>query len=386
METPLLSCGGEQMPQIAIVPFEGDIRLVNVPIAEINENLDGFPDAYECISSHINEGESVKIYIAINRNQPLDNASDYILISCTSGYGLSYRAFTNRQNGWSIATNLVAPWTVCKSVASGKYCVVGWDKTHKCYIASDIDDDISYPAEICDILPPGGISIRCPDAVMQGLWIGIACDSLYESYIDFTCTLSGHTSPTTKLIQSTEKTVQLLCGSDESASSLHIVCESELGVTASKDITVLPLSGGIPDGAPGGGGGDATTSTVTNIDLYANPDTVAPGGRSTIEVSVNGTGYYSQAITAKLEGNTSLDTILIAGVYSGNVWVGQDETAEYVTVTVISEQDPSISASVRIYIDQDGTAPDPGSHEEQLRRAFLQGYAAARALFGGGGK
>ena len=381
--------------QIAILPYDWNpyrdelniegVKFVDVPICA---DIGNFPGDLECISDHI-ESEYATVLISTKGDQPLDNLSDYIIVWAThlypyyqyGVYSVSYSCDPNDKYD-SYGFPPTPKWTVCKKTKNGYHGIV-YKTTDDLTQTSDFPN-VYHFATLGNILPPGGIQIRCPDAVMQGLFIGIACDSQVESYIDFTCTVSGQNSNSTKIVPCTSKTVQLLCGKDETASTLTIEATSALGLKASKTITVLPFSGGTPDNDPDGDGYTANSS-VTDIALYANPGTVVPGGRSTVEVSVNGTGNYSQAFTAKIEGNNSRNTYIVAGSNFCNVWVGNNETAEYVTVTATSVQDPTVTAAVNIYIDQDGTAPEPGSDDEQLQLAFLKGYAAARALFGGGG-
>lgn len=241
-------------------------------------------------------------------------------------------------------------------------------------------------------LPTGGIIIRCPDSVTQGLFIGIACDSIDKNYIDFTCELSGNTSPQTMLMPNSDKTVRLQCAKDEAAGSLTIEVASteNPALTASKTIAVIPHDwtypddeddpGGDPGGNPGGGGGWDETSMVTGVSLYVYPSTVVPGGRATVEVSVNGIGNYSQAFTARLSGHSSPETELFSAGYSCNVWIDKAETAEYVLVTVASVQDPTVTATEMIYIDYSGTEEE-GTTQQQLQQAFWKGFAAARAYF-----
>lgn len=131
---------------------------------------------------------------------------------------------------------------------------------------------------------------------------------------------------------------------------------------------------------PGGGGGDDETSLVTGIDLYVYPDTVVPGGRATIEVSVNGIGNYSKAFAARLSGHASSETELFAAGNSCTVWIAEEETAEYVLVTVVSVQDPTVTATEMIYINHSGTEEE-GTTQQQLQQAFWKGFAAARAYF-----
>ena len=133
------------------------------------------------------------------------------------------------------------------------------------------------------------------------------------------------------------------------------------------------------------------TSLVTDIVLSASPDTVTPGEHSSIFVKVKGIGYYLPAWNVQIDGHNSQKTNIAREGNFCNVWVSEDETAEYITVTATSVQDQTITASAIININHSTTEPgngtdsEPGIEDEQIRLAFLKGYAAARALFGGGG-
>lgn len=132
---------------------------------------------------------------------------------------------------------------------------------------------------------------------------------------------------------------------------------------------------------PGGGGGDDDeTPLVTGIGLNVYPRTVVPGGHATVEVKVYGIGNYSQAFTAELSGNASSKTKLVAGENSCNVWISEEETAEYVLITVTSEQDPYITATEMVYIDHEGDAEESPT-AWKIQMAYWRGFAAARAYF-----
>ena len=144
------------------------------------------------------------------------------------------------------------------------------------------------------------------------------------------------------------------------------------------NVAVYDPGGGGSDGGTDDeviGGGIILSSRVTDIVLTVSPDTVVPGGHSLIEVSVNGIGNYSQAFTAQIGGYASAATHMVTGGYTCNVWIAEDETADYVLVTVTSVQDPTITATTMIFIDQSATEDD-GTEAEQLRRAFWAGFAA----------
>lgn len=142
---------------------------------------------------------------------------------------------------------------------------------------------------------------------------------------------------------------------------------------------VDPGGGGDNPGGGGGGGGDETP-LVTGIGLNVYPRTVVPGEHATVEVKVYGIGNYSQAFTAELSGNASAETELVAGENSCNVWISEEETADYVLITITSEQDPYITATEMVYIDHDGMTEEDTT-EEQLQGTFWKGFAAARAYF-----
>ena len=150
------------MPQIAIVPIENDeinihsdnVRFVNVPIIEFDGNFDNFPGTYECISDHINEGKDVAVVISINRNQRLDEASDYMCISVRATGTIGLRVAINSEYGWSVATDMTAPWTVCDVLSSGKLSVVGWNGRLQQWHTVDFHDGIYANTKAYDILPP----------------------------------------------------------------------------------------------------------------------------------------------------------------------------------------------------------------------------------------
>lgn len=228
------------------------------------------------------------------------------------------------------------------------------------------------------------MSIRCPDSVRQGLFIFICCDSPEYQCVPFTCTLSGNTSSMTKLMQVNDRTVRLQCGSDETGSlTIQAEYQGDAGITASKSITVIPYDGG---GGGGNGGEDDydPTSSVTGITLSVFPETVLPGRYAAIYVTVNGVGDYSQKFTAQISGHNSADTQLVAGGYSCNLWVSEDETADSILVSVASVQDPTVTASAVVMVNYSGTEEDPTTEEpttEELQQTFWNGYSAARAHF-----
>ena len=148
--------------------------------------------------------------------------------------------------------------------------------------------------------------------------------------------------------------------------------------TVGVNVVAYDSGGNGSGGTPGdniGSSGDITSSLVTDISLSVHPDTVVPGGHSTVEVTVNGTGNYSRAFTAQIGGHASSGTHLVKGGYSCNVWVAEDETADFVLVNVASVQDPTVTATEMIYIDHTGTEEEKTT-EENLRLAFWKGFAS----------
>lgn len=301
------------------------------------------------------------------------NGLKILSVSSGEGYGAKFDFETKT---WIMSGTLV-------SFGSGATLVNGYACSWTNYNVYDQYGSLHLaPTEPEPLIPD--IIIRCPDSVRQGLFIIVACDcSYYEykqylseyffSYVDFTCTLSGHTSDKTFLMQNTDKSLRLQCGSDEGASELLLTVEVD-GETVSKAITVIPYT---PVGPGSGDNEYDTTSSVTDISLLAFPDTVAPGGYSIMLISVNGEGNYSQRITAEISGHTSADTQYFSDGYFCNIAVGKDETAESILVTITSAQDPTVSASVTVNVDHSGDTPiDPGTDEERLQRAFWKGFAA----------
>ena len=121
--------------------------------------------------------------------------------------------------------------------------------------------------------------------------------------------------------------------------------------------------------------------TVTDIKVTMYPDTVCPGGHAIFEVQVIGEGDYSEEYTLELNGQESGDTFVNEGRGLGNIWVAEDETADFVLLTVTSVENPLIQTSEMLYIDHE-TVEEPAATSEQLQRAFMQGCATARAYLG----
>lgn len=353
-------------------------REVDMPVVPFDgPAYSDFTGAEVYASDYISEEDGyVNVIIPIKAGQTTTAISDCILIICVASGSISYSVFVDNKPKSNASTIYEDPWVFFQT-SSGKYGVVARNNRDNVWGGFQFKTgDNSYVSAVYDLLPSANISdisIRCPDSVRQGLFIIVACDSPEQPYVDFTCTLSGHTSPMTKLMQNTDKTLRLQCGSDEGASKLLLEVESG-GATASKAITVIPYT---PVGPGTGDNEYDTTSRVTDISLLAFPDTVAPGGYSIILISVNGEGNYSQRITAEISGHTSADTQYFSDGYFCNIAVGKDETAESILVTITSAQDPGVSASVTVNVDHSGDTPvDPGTDEERLQRAFWKGFAA----------
>lgn len=158
---------------------------------------------------------------------------------------------------------------------------------------------------------------------------------------------------------------------------------SELpGQTAT--LTVYKTSDPGGEGGGGGtdpGGGGVDTSGVTDIQVSMYPEEVAPGGHAIFEVLVVGEGNYSSEYTLELNGQESEDTYVVEGRGLGNIWVAEDETADFVLLTVTSVENPLIQTSEMLYINQDAVI-EPEATAEQLQRSYMQGMATAKAYFG----
>lgn len=245
------------------------------------------------------------------------------------------------------------------------------------------------------------ISINCPDSVARGLFIGISAmvTGVGDYNSDYTLTLSGQGANSNPIDATTlyrnatgDSTVyQLFCSKTEASESLTLTAASVANpsVTATKTIAV---TGDIDDGSGGDSGGDSgdsgetggggvDTSGVTDIQITMFPDTVCPGGHALFEVLVSGTGNFNSDYTLELHGQESADTFVVEGRGIGDIWVAEDETADFVLLTATSVEEPLIQSSEMLYIDHE-TVEEPAATSEQLQRAFMQGYAAARAYLG----
>lgn len=204
----------------------------------------------------------------------------------------------------------------------------------------------------------------------------------------WTAKITGNTSSQSRILRSSETDCMftIFLAPDEKATSIEITVTSieDETVSASQTFSVVSgnSNGGDSGGSGGGDSGDIEPSLITNIELFIQPDELVPGGHAVASVIVSGTGEYNQDFTVEISGSNSLKTCFIKGIAYHNIWVGEDETAEFILVTVTSVQDPSMSETEMIYIDHSGTTVDPGATVEQLQRAYWNGYSAAKALYG----
>lgn len=105
-------------------------------------------------------------------------------------------------------------------------------------------------------------------------------------------------------------------------------------------------------------------STITGITILA-PDSVTSGFYVDITADVSGTGDYDTSATCTMSGATSSATMLRNwGTNHWRIFVGADETAESITVTVTSVQDSTFTASKTITVktleDGDDSGGDSG--------------------------
>lgn len=150
----------------------------------------------------------------------------------------------------------------------------------------------------------------------------------------------------------------------------------------------VPWGGGVGGGGEGGedypdfdeDGPNEEFSYVDDILVAVVPETAVPGSRAFYQVNVTGSGSYSRAYTVALSNQESLYTKVTDGNGSGNVWIAEDETADFVLLTATSVEEPLIQTSVMLYIDHE-TVVDPVATTEQLQRAFQQGCATAKVYF-----
>lgn len=163
-----------------------------------------------------------------------------------------------------------------------------------------------------------------------------------------------------------------------------------LTLTVMGDDAEQPGGDGGDDGGGDSGGDIPVENGITDISLTINPGTVYPGGVAFFEVTVNGVGDYNGEYTLELTENVSeyteavrinelMPTIDDNGM--GGIIVSDDETADYVMLTATSVENPLISATEMLYIDQ-SVKEGEETEATQMKRAFLSGYSAMRALFG----
>lgn len=159
-------------------------------------------------------------------------------------------------------------------------------------------------------------------------------------------------------------------------------------------INVIVVPWDLPNNKPiGGGDGNTDYPDFIEDGIYEEipyvddilvaiiPETVVPGSKAFYQVNVTGSGNYSKEYTVALSNQESLDTIVTDGNGSGNVWIAEDETADFVLLTATSVQEPLIQTSVMLYIDHEAVI-EPEATAEQLQRAYMQGCATAKAYFG----
>ena len=177
---------------------------------------------------------------------------------------------------------------------------------------------------------------------------------------------------------------QIIVADDCPLNSIGVeITWSELpGQTAT--LTVFKSSGSGGEGGGGNidpGGGGVDTSGVTDILVSMYPEEVAPSGHAIFEVLVVGEGNYSSEYTLELTGHESEDTYIVEGDGLGNIWVAEDETSNFVLLTVTSVENPLIQTSEMLYINQDAVI-EPEATAEQLQRSYMQGMATAKAYLG----
>ena len=170
--------------------------------------------------------------------------------------------------------------------------------------------------------------------------------------------------------------------------SYHCVISDPSGnsVTTATMTTVVKAddSGGDAGGDSGGSGGDdpdpdvPDPPEVTDITLTGIPDSVVPGAQITVGITVNGTGSYDSSYTIALSGNTTTNTRYATTTGGCIVYIGSDEKADSILITVTSVGDSTVYTSESIYITQT-EEEEPTATAEQLIQAFWRGFAAGCA-------
>lgn len=282
-------------------------------------------------------------------------------------------------------------------------------------IATSVQDPNFSATATVQITQPTitGIDLQCNyDTIQQGdltTFIAVvnaaAEDASCVPKWAWTAAIEGATDPTTIVSRSNPQgtLAGINVGLDEEVGNiitLTVTSMHDPSISVSKEFEILEgdFSGGGDSGDSSGGdtGGDDTTGPeITDISLTGIPDTVSPGDQITVGVAVSGTGSYSKAFTVGLSGHTSENTYFFKGGSAISLYIGSDETADTIVLTVTSSQDPSISVEEYIFIEQtgdgtggDGTGTDTETEAaekavmvEALKAAFWSGFKTAAAMY-----
>jgi hypothetical protein len=94
--------------------------------------------------------------------------------------------------------------------------------------------------------------------------------------------------------------------------------------------------------------------SITKITVETEQERAAPGDTVTIMVLVIGTGTIPEEdgnVLLSISGNTSADTQISEydrGWGGAELIIAEDETAQFITVTAISEKNPEVSGDITI--------------------------------------
>ena len=105
---------------------------------------------------------------------------------------------------------------------------------------------------------------------------------------------------------------------------------------------------------------------VTEISFIMGEKQVKPGETADYRVEVSGTGIYSEEVIWKLEGNTSGETIITPEGTKCNLAVSGAETADELTLRVISSENSEVEAEYAVSVYAEVTALTAGTGAKEL--------------------
>ena len=120
---------------------------------------------------------------------------------------------------------------------------------------------------------------------------------------------------------------------------------------------------------------EPSTPAVTSVNISPSPSTVHVGKTQTFAATVSGTGDYNKNVTWSVSGNKSTNT----KIENGTLTVGEDETAETLTITATSVGDSAKSATATVTVEPHDFTGDYKSDEKKHWKECKCGALAEEA-------